>query len=236
MSRESGVSSVAAGARGGLDAVRTVRHDAMPDGSESVWSALQDTTPDLVEIIAAETSASEIGAEDATPELTGTFGPSAMVGVCLDDAHPTLAGRVLIRVADGAGVGARDLWVATLAHLPVRREDRVLLLQPANWPEPLVVGVIDGLRERTPAAQTAAALLLKADEVLEVRDSDGAPLVAIVPSPGGPVLRLARADQRLEIAGRLAFAADAIELTARGEVSVSAGGDVVVTGEEIKLN
>jgi len=61
-------------------------------------------------------------------------------------------------------------------------------------------------------------------------------LLAITPTPAGPVLRLARADQRLEIAGRLAFAADAIDFVARGEMSLAAGGDVVVTGEEIKLN
>jgi hypothetical protein len=101
---------------------------------------------------------------------------------------------------------------------------------------PVVVGVIDGLRARTAETHPAAALTLRSNETLEIRGADGAPLLAIVPTPAGPVLRLTRADQRLEVDGRLAFAADAITFVARGEVSLSAGGDVIVTGEEIKLN
>jgi hypothetical protein len=154
--------------------------------------------------------------------------------LCVDDRHPTLVGRVQVRYADGAG--EHSLWLATLAHLPVRCEDRVLLLQPGNWPEPIVVGVVDGLRAREAVAHAEATLTLRADETLEIRGADGAPLLAILPTPAGPVLRLTRADQRLEIEGRLAFAADAITFTARGELSLSAGGDVIVTGEEIKLN
>jgi hypothetical protein len=139
-----------------------------------------------------------------------------------------------VRITDGDG--EHSPWLATLAHLPVRCEDRVLLLQPGNWPEPVVVGVIDGLRARVAPTQAAAALTLRSDETLEIRSSDGAPLLAVVPTPAGPVLRLARADQRLEVDGRLVFAADVVEFSARGEVSLSAGGDVVVKGEEIKLN
>ena len=215
-----------------------------------------ESIPDLVEMIAAATPAFDDAAGIATPALDGVagiatsaldgvagiakpalspgLGTSALVGICIDDAHPTLAGRVRVRFADGAG--EREQWLATLAHLPVRREDRVLLLQPGNWPEPLVVGVIDGLRAHTAAPHAAVALTLKNDETVEVRDQDGAPLLAIMPTPDGPVLRLARADQRLEVAGRLAFAADAIDFIARGDVSLTAGGDVDVTGEEIKLN
>lgn len=226
----------------------------------SAPSTVSGTASDLVEIIAEASSApdrpdsgrsseparesthlhgavvppSEVLAEAAKPQANLDPGTSALVGLCVDDAHPNLAGRVLVRTA--AGAGEQDRWLATLAHLPVRREDRVLLLQPANWPEPLVVGVIDGLRARTAVSHAAAALTMKTDETLEIRDADGAPLLAIQPTPDGPVLRLARADQRLEIAGRLTFAADAIDFIARGEVSLTAGGDVVVTGEEIKLN
>ena len=188
---------------------------------------------DPVERLAA-TPASGRFEQVSTPTPAPSGGVIALVGVCVDDRHPSLAGRVLVRIADGAG--ERERWLATLAHLPVRCEDRVLLLQPGNWPEPLIVGVIDGLRSRTAETHAAAALTLRSDETLEVRDSDGAPLLAITPTPAGPVLRLARADQRLEIAGRLAFAADAIDFVARGEMSLAAGGDVVVTGEEIKLN
>ena len=186
----------------------------------------------LAELIASAALASAPIGQATAPAPGG--GASALVGVCVDDRHPTLVGRVQVRFDDGTG--ERSLWLATLAHLPVRCEDRVLLLQPGNWPEPIVVGVLDGLRAREAVAHAAATLTLRADETLEIRAADGAPLLAVVPTPAGPVLRLTRADQRLEIEGRLAFAADAIAFTARGELSLSAGGDVVVTGEEIKLN
>jgi hypothetical protein len=201
------------------------------DGAEQRADA-PTSTFGLAELIAASTSAARSPGHVAVPAArTGT---TALVGVCVDDRHPDLTGRVQVRFADGSG--ERTQWVATLAHLPVRCEDRVLLLQPENWPEPLVVGVIDGLRARTAAAHAVAALTLQNDETLEILDPAGAPLLAIVPTPTGPVLRLAHADQRIEIAGRLAFAADSIEFQARGAVSLAAGGDVVVSGEEIKLN
>jgi len=157
-----------------------------------------------------------------------------LVGLCVNERHPTLAGRVLIRIqADGR---EQELWLATLAQLTVRRDDRVLVIQPANWPEGLVVGVIDGLRAHPAQTHPVAALTLKADEVLEVHAHDGTPLLSILPSGQGPVLRLAHRDQRLEIAGRLTFAADAIDLTASGGVQIHAGGDVVIGGEQITLN
>jgi hypothetical protein len=186
----------------------------------------------LADLIASSPSASARIGQAGAP--TPGSDASALVGVCVDDRHPTLAGRVHVRFTDGAGEHA--MWLATLAHLPVRCEDRVLLLQPGNWPEPVVVGVLDGLRAREAATHAAATLTLRSDETLQIQDADGAPLLAIVPTPAGPVLRLTHADQRLEIDGRLAFAADAIAFVARGEMSLSAGGDVIVTGEEIKLN
>lgn len=220
----------------------------MPASGPGEVDGFAPLAPGLVDLIAAATSMPS-GSAQSSPALAPVgagrnmepasspgagAGSVALVGTCINDRHPSLAGRVLVRFA--AGAGERDLWLATLAHLPVRCEDRVLLLQPGNWPEPLVVGVIDGLRERAAEANAAAVLILKNDETLEIRDQDGAPLLGVVPTPGGPVLRLARADQRLEVGGRLTVAADAIEFTARGEVTLSAGGDVVVNGEEIKLN
>ena len=177
----------------------------------------------LVDLIAAATVA-------APGRVSGV-----VVGECVDDRHPQLPGRVLVRIAGNDG-SAQELWVACLVHSPVRRADRVLLLQPGNWPEPVVVGVLDGLRPRAAPTTTAATLDLRRDELVELRDHTGAPLVTIVPSEHGPVLRLARADQRLEIAGKLAIAAETVEFRAAGAMTLAAGGDVVVTGEEIALN
>jgi hypothetical protein len=79
-------------------------------------------------------------------------------------------------------------------------------------------------------------LALKDDEVIEVRDAQGAPLLAILPSPQGPVLKLAHRDQRIEVDGTLAIAADALAFTSRGAITLAAGGDVTVSGEQIALN
>lgn len=178
----------------------------------------------LVDLIAAAT--------DTAPQVGRLSG--VVVAECIDEHHPHLTGRVLVRIAEAGGV--REVWVATLTHCVVRLGDRLLVIQPANWLEPVVVGVLDGVRERTTPTTTAASMTLRRDEQITIQDHLGAPLLSIVPSADGPVLRLARADQRLEIAGRLAIAADAIDLRARGSLGLTAGGDVVVSGEEIKLN
>ena len=171
-------------------------------------------------------------AADASPQAGRLSG--VVVGECIDDHHPQLTGRALVRIVEANAV--RELWVATLTHSVVRRGDRILVMQPANWPEPVVVGVLDGVHQRTAPTVTAAAMTLRRDEQIVINDHLGAPLLSIIPSAEGPVLRLARADQQLEIDGRLAIAADAIELRARSGLSLTAAGDVVVTGEEIKLN
>lgn len=207
------------------------QESAMPAKSESATPSAQ-----LVEQIASATVAA-VAASDVSGRSAGVI-----VGHCLDDRHPQLLGRVLVRISGRTGEGAsessseRDVWVPTLAHIVVRRDDRVLLLQPGNWSELVVIGVLDGLRQRSAPKLTAAAMTLRRDEQIEIQDHDGKPLLAIVPTTQGPVLRLAQADQMLEIAGRLTIAATAIELRARGEMALSAGGDVVVSGEEIKLN
>lgn len=192
---------------------------AQPDRAEAPAVA-------LVDLIVAEAAA----AVPAAPgRLTG-----AVIGACIDDRHPNLPGRVLVRVADGGVV--REWWVATLVHSVVRCDDRVLLLQPANWPEPVVVGVLDGLRPRSASTVTSAALELRRDEQIEIRDHAGAPLVTIVPSENGPVLRLARADQCLEVAGKLTVAAEHIALRTSGDLTLTATGDVIVNGETVQLN
>ena len=171
-------------------------------------------------------------AADASPQTGRLSG--VVVGECLDDHHPQLTGRALVRIVEANAV--RELWVATLTHSVVRRGDRILVMQPANWPEPVVIGVLDGVHQRTAPTVTAAAMTLRRDEQIIINDHLGATLLSIIPSAEGPVLRLARADQQLEIDGRLAIAADAIELRARGGMNLTAAGDVVVVGEEIKLN
>jgi hypothetical protein len=66
-----------------------------------------------------------------------------VVGECLDTRHPSLAGRVLVHWSLYTGPGG-SAWLPTLHGIPVCAGDRVLLTQPSNAPEPIVLGVIDG--------------------------------------------------------------------------------------------
>ena len=66
-----------------------------------------------------------------------------VVGECLDARHPSLAGRVLVHWSLYTGPGG-SAWLPTLHGIPVCAGDRVLVTQPSNAPEPIVVGVIDG--------------------------------------------------------------------------------------------
>jgi hypothetical protein len=160
----------------------------------------------------------------------------SLVAVCIDDRHPSLLGRVRVRWSTRDGGG--DAWVPTLRTIVVRTGDQVLLNQPLNGPEPVVVGVIDGFVRRAPAPErAAAALVLEKDEVLRVEDSRGLPLLEVRSGEDGPAVRLVRDNVALEVEGKLVFRAAAIRLEAReGTVEIEAADDVCVKGEVVHLN
>lgn len=159
-----------------------------------------------------------------------------LVAVCIDDHHPSLLGRVRVRWSTREGVG--DAWVPTLQSIVVRSGDQVLLSQPLNGPEPVVVGVLDGfVRRAAPPERVAATLALAKDEVLRVEDARGLPLLEVRSSEGGPAVRLLRDNLALEVEGKLVFRAAAIRLEAReGTVEIEASDDVCVKGEVVHLN
>lgn len=179
----------------------------------------------------------ELDALLATPAVSPEAPTGPLVGECLDATHPTLVGRVLVRWTTPDGRDERA-WLATLHALPVRVGDRVMFQRPANWPEPVVTGVIDGFAARPePARATAAALTLQRDEALRVVDVRGAALVEVVSGDEGPTVRLLTDDASIELAGGLRVSAARIELVARqGAVRIDAHDDVVVRGEHVKLN
>jgi hypothetical protein len=160
-------------------------------------------------------------------------GPSAMrVAEVLDDRHPALAGRVQIAEPDGP---AR--WVPTLQGLAVRRGDRVLVARPTGAAEPVVVGVLDGYQPRSPQPAHARVIELRADEAVAIHAADGRPLLEVLPSERGPVLRLAGQDLTLDVPGTLRLIADELELRARdGAAKLEARNDVEIKGEVIHLN
>jgi hypothetical protein len=159
------------------------------------------------------------------------------VGECIDVDHPTLRGRVLVRwtTADGE---ERTRWLPTLQNLPVRPNDRLLLLNPGNWDEMIVMGVVDGFAKRPEVRrQTAGRLELERDEAIRVTGRDGQELVEVFQTDEGPVVRVLNSDAGVELPGKLRLAADSIELEAgAGPVKIKASDDVIVNGEMIHLN
>ena len=170
----------------------------------------------------------------APAQDTGT-----LVGECLEDEHEVLRNRIKVGWIDPGG-DPRQAWLAPLRNLVVRQGDRVLLTRPANWPEPLVTGVLDGLHRPgpTPAGlRQGPSLRLRADERVRVAGEQGQDLLELRQSEHGPVLRLLGPDLDLELPGRLRLSATEIALVARrGDVRVDASDDVKVRGEVIELN
>ena len=189
---------------------------------------------DLVESISPDHQAT---ARMDMAEVAVRAGGPLLVGECVDASHPTLRGRVLVRVDDKAGK-TMERWLPTLYRLPVREADRVLLAVPGNWDEAVVIGVIDGFARRPEVpAREGASLTLAADECLRVRSQDGVDLVEVRQEEEGPVVRLLEPGVDVEVPGAFRVRADTIRLEARkGAVEVEATDDVIVRGEIIRLN
>lgn len=160
----------------------------------------------------------------------------ALVGVCIGDDHPTLSGRCLVHWRDSEG--GHEKWLPCLSGVKPEVHDHLLVLQADNAGEPIVVGVVDGLREKEERGPVPGpAVQLKAEEALHVLGADGTPLLEVRQGEKGPVLRLLSEDLELEVAGELRVKAKSIAMAAqRGEVKIEAAADVVVKGEVIQLN
>ena len=129
--------------------------------------AAQAEAIDLVDELLAQTQSSPQAMNPA----------SILVGECLEPEHPTLTGRAKISWAGERG--ARDeRWLAMVQGLVLRRGDRVLIQRPANFDDPLVTGVVDGLRQRERyEAPDSPSLRLKGDQALTITGESGAPFL-----------------------------------------------------------
>lgn len=157
------------------------------------------------------------------------------VGLCTADRHPSLPGRACVQLHGDGGEGT---WLPCLAHVVVRTGDRVLVQRPRNWPEPIVIGVLDGYAPRTATPPTTARVLeLRRDEQLLLCDDRGEALLSLCGGADGPTLRLVQPDLALEVPGRLSMRAGAISLqSSAGAIEIEANGDVRIAGELVELN
>jgi hypothetical protein len=127
--------------------------------------------------------------------------------------------------------------VPTLRGVAVRERDRVLLLQTANEPDPILVGVVDGFEPRETERRPGPSVELAIDEVFTLLAETGKPLLEIVRNAEGAVVRLLSGETQLELPGKLRIQATDIELSARrGSVRIQSDDDVVVQGEMVRLN
>ncbi len=176
-----------------------------------------------------ETCADESSDVFPTPLMAES---KVVVAECIDDHHPSILGRVRVRTGD------RELWVPALQLLAVRIGDQVLLQQPTNWPEPVVVGVLDGFRRRPKPKSPASRLELKPDEAIQVVDSEQRELFEFSADDNGtPRLTIKNPSLELHVDGKLTLSASELDLQSRdGDAKIRANRDVVVDGELIRLN
>lgn len=182
-------------------------------------------------IPAARRAPVEEGAAPSRPD------GSTSIGVCLSTDHPTLQGRIRIRWRSQTGQKRED-WLPHIQGVRVRRGDRVLLTSPSNHHEPVVVGVVDGLRPRQePEAEDGPSVRLATGEALRIIGPDGTQLLEVHADDDGPRIRLLAPPAALDLPGKLTISADDLEFEARsGEVRMAASGDVTIQGEVVRLN
>lgn len=170
-------------------------------------------------------------------ELTPANGEGLFIGQCQNDRHPSINGRVLIAWEDGNSETSEH-WVPTIQGLAVRKLDQVLLQQPLNWPEPVVVGVLDSCSARnTPDYKAGPTIDLKTDESVRIISNNGSPLLEIFQQDNQPVVRLLTDDVDIDLNGKMKISAESIEFYAKkGLFSITAEGDVVVKGDVVELN
>ena len=173
--------------------------------------------------------------EPSDPKHEGRRG--CCVGECIDPKHPSIAGRIRVRLKDTDG-RSQELWMPCLHRLAVRQGDRVLVEHPANWPEPIVVGVVDGFAMRATAQLLPGpTLTLNTDESVRIEANDGQELIEVFQGENGPVVRLLKDDVNLEVKGSFSINARRIDLGAdKGKVRITAQDDVEVEGRKINLN
>lgn len=171
----------------------------------------------------------------AVSEPDGQHSP-VLVGRCLEGTDQHHAGRVLVAFPNRQGQ-MESQWLTVLRGVGICPGDDLLLVQPGNWPLPVVLGAI-GTGEAAAIQPTVTSTVeVGKHESIELKTADGATLLAVSAGPSGPVVQLANDDLTLAVRGRLELRAASIDLRAEsGAMELRAADDVIVQGDKIRLN
>ncbi|AZD22385.1 hypothetical protein [Pseudomonas chlororaphis] len=164
--------------------------------------------------------------------------PRSLLGEVIDTHHPELPGYVFVRWSAGSEQVAR--WLECVRTVVPQRGDRVLLEQPANWPEALVVATLEPPYPgaiQPPPSEASQTVTVPSGQCVRIADARGNPLIEVQGSSRGPVVRLIGDDVDLQVDGKLRLRAEAIELRGgRGGVDIRTDAETVVRGRFIRLN
>lgn len=155
----------------------------------------------------------------------------AKLGLCVEQAD--IDDRYLVQWTDSEGIQER--YLPCLDHVKPQIDDRLLLLQPDNGEDAIIVGVLKGMGEKTDRVSRSA--IQPGRQGVRVLSHNGTPLVELRQGAKGPTLRLLNDDVDMEVAGELQIKAGSIALAAQqGDVKIEANDEVIIKGEMILLN
>lgn len=174
-----------------------------------------------------------------SPNLTTA---PTLIGTCVDDSHPELDGFYEVEYLGEGGECIRS-WLVSLRGVRPKLRDSVLLSQPQNHPEPIVIGVIGffgGVEPETkPSFEVREnnIVVLNGNEPIQVVTHDGRKLVEIGKSLNGPTIRICQNDASINLPGSLSISAGELKLQSHtGDVQINADKEVVIEGDLIRLN
>ncbi|MBN1550036.1 hypothetical protein JW979_01150 [bacterium] len=201
---------------------------------------IKDTfsTPHESKTIQSESACIHDPASNSSMVITDSIPTEALlIGICTSDRHPTLSGRVKVEWTEGSGQKF-SRWLPCLKGVEPSLHDRLLVSKPKNYPEGIVLGILDGFHPRSaPEKQTGPSMTLKRHESVCITSLNGEPLLKISMDKHGPVVQLMIDKVQLEFPGELRVSADSIGFLARkGEINLEASDDVIIKGETIALN
>jgi len=178
----------------------------------------------------------------ATVAPTAVASGNSYLGEIIDTHHPDIPGRLFVRWQDENG-HEQERWLMYCLSNGLYKGSKVLISQPANWSDCIVVAVLASSQpeNRTKAIentadQAPARLSIKASETIQVETESGKPLLQITHYDQGAVLRLGK-NINLELPGTFRIDADRIELNSKqGGTDCRSDGEIVCRSPRIRLN